>query len=171
MSNSETASRLCAACGMCCNGVLFFSVRLQSGDSARQLDALGLKIKRRADGPHLLQPCAGHTGSGCSVYDDRPARCRLFVCRQLLRWEAGEITEGEVLAKIAEARERNDRVRLLLEAAGDTRDHKALAARYETVFTPPLDAETSAVRDALTEAMQQLEELLTRDFRVDHAAA
>lgn len=173
MSNSEAqaATRLCAACGMCCNGVLFFSVRLQAGDSARRLSALGLKIKRREDGRHLLQPCAAHTGSGCSVYEHRPTRCRLFVCRQLLAVDAGEISEDAALEKIVEARRRTDRVRALLANAGDTRAHKSLAARYETVFTPPLDPETAAAREALAAAMRELEELLVRDFRVDHAAA
>jgi Fe-S-cluster containining protein len=171
MLNPETATRLCAACGMCCNGVLFFSVRLQAGDSARQLAARGLKIKRRADGPHLLQPCAAHTGSGCSVYAHRPARCRLFVCRQLLGVEAGEISEAEAWEKIAEARRRTVRVQGLLESAGDTRGHKALATRYETVFTPPLDPETAPVREELAGAMQELEDLLARDFRVEHASA
>lgn len=156
---------------MCCSGVLFFSVRLQAGDSARQLTSLGLKVKRRADGPHLLQPCAGHTGSECAVYEHRPARCRLFVCRQLLGVEAGEISEGEAMAKIIDARERTDCVRALLAEAGDTRGHKALATRVETVFTPPLEGETAAVREALAEAMRELEDLLARDFRVDHAAA
>ncbi len=167
----ETATRLCAACGMCCNGVLFFSVRLQDGDSARELTALGLKIKRRADGRHMLQPCPAHTGSGCTVYDARPARCRLFACRQLLAVEAGEISENAALEKIAEARRLAGRVRALLENAGDTRSHKSLAARCETVFTPPLDPETAEARDALAGAMRELEGLLTRDFRVDHAAA
>lgn len=171
MSNPETTTRLCAACGMCCNGVLFFSVRLQAGDSARQLGALGLKVKRRADGQHLLQPCAGHTGSGCSVYDHRPARCRLFACRQLLGVETGEISERAALEKIAEARRRTDHVRALLEHAGDTRSHKALATRCETIFTPPLEPETASVRESLAGAMRELEELLARDFRVDHAAA
>lgn len=171
MLNSETASRLCAACGMCCNGVLFFSVRLQEGDSARQLAALGLKIKRRADGRHLLQPCAAHTGSGCAVYAHRPARCRLFVCRQLLGVEAGEIAEDDAREKISTARRLTVRVRELLESVGDTRDHKALATRCETVFTPPLDPETAPGREALAQAMRELETLLVRDFRVDHAAA
>jgi uncharacterized protein len=170
MSNPETATHLCAACGMCCNGVLFFSVRLQDGDSARELTALGLKIKRRADGQHMLQPCPAHTGSRCTVYDARPIRCRLFACRQLLGVEAGEISENAALEKIAEARRLTDRVRSLLESAGDTRSHKSVATRYETVFTPPLDPETAETREALAAAMKELEEFLTQEFRLDHAA-
>jgi hypothetical protein len=171
MLNPEAATRLCAACGMCCNGVLFFSVRLQAGESARPLTARGLKIKRRADGLHLLQPCAAHTGTGCTVYEDRPTRCRLFVCRQLLAVDADRISEAAALAKITEARRLTSRVQDLLEEAGDTRGHKALATRYETVFTPPLDPETSALRESLTAAMAELEDFLAREFRVDDATA
>ena len=170
MINPDAATRLCAACGMCCNGVLFFSVRLQPGENTRPLSARGLKIKRRADGLHLLQPCAAHSGSGCTVYEHRPARCRLFVCRQLLVVEAGEISEDAALEKIIEARRLSAHVHELLEEAGDTRPHKALATRCETVFTPPLDPETSAVREKLSAAMTELEEFLAREFRVDHAA-
>ncbi|MCX6967540.1 MAG: hypothetical protein NTZ46_07120 [Verrucomicrobia bacterium] len=32
---SSAASRLCAACGICCNGVMFYKVRLQSNDVPR----------------------------------------------------------------------------------------------------------------------------------------
>lgn len=171
MTSPETATRLCAACGMCCNGLLFFSVRLQPGDAARQLSALGLKIKRRADGLHLLQPCAAHTGSGCTVYEHRPARCRLFICRQLLGVEASKISESTALEKISVARDLTSRVLDLLEQAGDARSHKALITRYETVFTPPLDPETSGTREALAAAMGELEDFLTREFRVEHATA
>jgi Fe-S-cluster containining protein len=155
---------------MCCNGVLFFSVRLQAEESTRPLSALGLKIKRRADARHLLQPCAAHTGSGCTVYEHRPVRCRQFVCRQLLGVESGEISADAALERIVTARSLTALVQELLEAAGDTRAHKALATRYETVFTPPLDPGTSAVREKLAVVMGRLEDYLAREFRVDHAA-
>ena len=41
------ASRLCAACGMCCDGTMFQIVRMQPGDSAAELGRLGLKIRCR----------------------------------------------------------------------------------------------------------------------------
>lgn len=155
---------------MCCNGVLFFSVRLQPADSARRLEKLGLKIKRRSDGLHMLQPCPGHTGSSCRVYEHRPERCRLFVCRQILRVEAGEIPEGEAYENIATALSLTARVKALLQRVGDTREHKALATRYETALTPPLDPGTSPERETLTSAMAELEDFLAREFRTENAA-
>ena len=44
---SAVGARLCAACGLCCNGVVFHTVRLQPGDSAKSVAALGLKLKRK----------------------------------------------------------------------------------------------------------------------------
>lgn len=153
---------------MCCNGVLFYSVVLQGADSARELAALGLKVKRRKHEQHVLQPCPAHQGSRCAIYDQRPGRCRLFACRQLQAMEAGEITETAAMEKVWEARRRADRVRALFQAAGDTRENKAFATRYETLFTEPLDPspEMAVLREELKAAMRELEDLLARDFRV-----
>ena len=39
-----TATQLCLACGLCCNGALFKDVKLQSGDDPEQLASLGLPL-------------------------------------------------------------------------------------------------------------------------------
>lgn len=165
MISEETATRLCGSCGLCCNGVLFFSARLQPEDPVRKLEKLGLKIKRRDDGLHMLQPCTAHRDMSCRVYRDRPTRCRLFVCRQLQAVAAGERTEDEAEATIAEALKRVAEVKKLLRQAGDTREHKALTTRYESLFTDPLDEDPSQ-REAIRAAMRKLEEMLEADFRV-----
>jgi len=161
----ETAARLCGSCGLCCNGVLFFSAQLQPGDPVRKLEKLGLKIKRRDGVPHLLQPCAAHQNMSCRIYADRPTRCRLFVCRQLQAVADGARTEAEALATIAAALAQVERVKDLLREAGDRREHKALSTRHESVFTEPLDEETAASRDSLRAAMNQLEDMLQTHFR------
>lgn len=150
---------------MCCNGVLFFSVRLQPEDPERKLSRLGLKIKRRKDGLHLLQPCTAHTGTSCKVYENRPARCRLFVCRQLIRVEAGEISEADAREAIEKALQLTARVTSLLEAAGDSRSHKSLAARHENALTPPFAAGSEEMRSELSGAMRELEAFLAAEFR------
>lgn len=165
MSAADISARLCAACGMCCNGVLFHGVRLQPGDSARQLSALGLKVKRGL----LLQPCAAHQGTHCSVYQHRPTRCRLFVCRQLRAVEEGRLSEAAALEKITEARRRVEGLHALFREAGDTRERKALATRCETLLTPPLDPAPKAMefRERMTSAMRELEDFLREYFRVE----
>lgn len=163
----EIATRLCAACGMCCNGILFQSVVLQEGDAPRQLNALGLKVKRRGGELSFMQPCPAHAECRCTVYESRPARCRLFVCGQLLSLESGATNEAAAMEKIREARKRTARVQKLLAAAGDGRENKSLRTRYAAAFTEPLDPATSVLRDELKAAMDDLEALLSADFRVE----
>ncbi len=168
---STVAARLCSACGMCCNGVMFYSMRLQPSDQARSLTALGLKLKRKNKEWHFLQPCPAHQDSHCTIYAQRPERCRVFACRQLQAVENGKTSEEAAMKKVRDAQDAVARVRELLHQAGDTRETKALATRYETLVTPPLDPapEAEANRKKLTEAMNELEDMLARDFRVEAA--
>jgi hypothetical protein len=160
----STASRLCAACGMCCNGVLFHAGVLQEGDSERALSALGLKIKRRGSPPHFPQPCTAHRDSHCTIYDQRPQRCRLFNCRQLLRVEAGDITESAALEKIYEAKSRTVRVENLIDRLAETNPRRALAQRCANALT---GTENNPLHAELKSAMSELEALLKTDFRVE----
>ena len=102
--NDTAASRLCAACGMCCNGVLFHGMQVQPQDSLRSLASKGLKPKRRDGELYFPQPCPAHQDSCCQIYNDRPQRCRAFVCKQLAAVIDGKKTEDAALEKIREAR-------------------------------------------------------------------
>lgn len=179
---SSAASRLCAKCGLCCNGVLFYAVRLQPRDSPKELSALGLKLKRKKGEQYILQPCPAHRESQCSIYTARPERCRLFECRQLKRVASGEITEDEALANIHEVKRRLASVTELLEAAGATNAKRPLAKRCEQVLAVPLvptsEPHTVDQRIRLAEAMKKLDEMLDREFRpetervaIDHRIA
>ncbi|MEI2724527.1 MAG: hypothetical protein V9H26_13620 [Verrucomicrobiota bacterium] len=44
---NDAIVRLCPACGLCCNGVLFGDVELQRGDDAKQLAELGVDLFRK----------------------------------------------------------------------------------------------------------------------------
>lgn len=164
---SESAARLCSACGMCCNGVLFHGMAVQPEDSLRALSAKGLKAKRRDGELQFQQPCPAHDGASCRIYAERPQRCRAFACRQLKGVFNGEILESTAMEKIQEARRRSDRVRELLEMLGDDRKNRPLATRCAGVFTPPLapSPQADALREGLRDAMTALEEMLARDFR------
>ena len=167
---SSAASRLCAACGLCCNGVLFHTVRLQPGDSSQALVALGLKLKRKKGHYHILQPCPAFQCEQCSIYAARPARCRLFECRQLERVATGEITEAQALEQIREARARVNEMNELLEGAGSTNTKRPLSKRCEKALAEPLhpssDQEAVELRRRLTVAMAELNALLNEDFRL-----
>ncbi len=167
---SAAASRLCAACGLCCNGVLFHTVRLQPGDSSQALVALGLKLKRKKGHNHILQPCPAFQCERCSIYAARPARCRLFECRQLERVAAGEITEAQALEKIHDARRRVNEMNELLQRAGSTNTKRPLSKRCEKALAEPLHPssaqEAVELRRRLTVAMAELNALLNEDFRL-----
>lgn len=171
----DTTSRLCSACGLCCNGVMFHRVRLQAGDSPAALTALGLKLKRRKAQHFLLQPCAAFQGTHCSIYTVRPERCRLFQCRQLKRVLAGEITEAMALERIREVQQRVAHVNDLLQQAGESNGEGPLAKRCENIMAewtdPAPDADARELRQRLTSSLQELDTMLDEEFRIDPEVA
>ena len=163
------ASRLCTACGMCCDGTMFQIVKLQPGDSAAELGRLGLKIRSRGGAFHMEQPCAALKELRCTVYDKRPTRCRLFHCQQLRLLETNETTETAAMSLILKARAQVAQVRDLIEQNGLREDGQALQDRFERVMSTPVDAtlepELAEVREALDQAMRQLRLVINREFR------
>jgi hypothetical protein len=166
---TEAASRLCAACGMCCDGTMFQIVRMQPGDSPAELGRLGLKIRCRDGEFFMEQPCAALRENCCTVYEKRPTRCRLFHCQQLRRVESGDATEQAAMALIVETRKLVDQVRSLIEQNGLREDGQALFERFERVMSTPVDAqlepELAAVREDLENAMRQLRLRINHEFR------
>ena len=164
------ATRLCADCGLCCNGVLFHSVELQPLDEPKELLSLGLKLKKKRKQVFILQPCPAHKKACCSIYAQRPQRCRLFECRQLLLVRSGEITENDAMGKISAAKTRIAWVDELLCLAGSTNRRRSLKRRHQKVLDePPNESDgigTAALCERLAGAMRELEEALERDFRV-----
>ena len=167
---SSAATRLCAACGMCCDGTMFQIVRMQPGEVPAQLGKLGLKIRCRDGEYYMEQPCSALREKRCTVYEQRPVRCRLFNCQQLGGVERGETTESETMRLIVETRAMVERVRGLIEQCGLREDGQALVERYERVASTPvnqaLEPELVAVREELDEVMRKLKLRLNREFRL-----
>ena len=173
MSISATpsaASRLCQACGLCCNGVMFQLVRLQPGDSAPALAALGLKLKRKNRHDYILQPCPAHRDGQCSIYLQRPERCRLFECRQLQRVASGSITEAMALEKIREVQRRVARLDGLSRRADGRPRKGSISRRGEATLAEPFDPTTHPhlvqEREELARGLAELDAILDEDFRV-----
>lgn len=166
----SAASRLCQACGICCNGVMFHNVRVRSNDSPRELTSLGLQLHRKHRELLFLQPCPAYAESRCTIYPQRPERCQLFKCRQIARVASGEVSEERAMEQIREVLERVTRVNELLDEAGKTNPKKPLTQRYEKITAEPVgpysDPQTVEQRERLDLAMRELEELLEREFRV-----
>jgi uncharacterized protein len=170
LSTNSPAARLCAACGLCCNGVLFHTVRLQPNDVPRDLAALGLKLKRKNHHDYLLQPCPAYRDAQCAIYAQRPERCRLFECQQLQQVGSGKITETMALEKIREVQQRAARLDELARRA-DGRPRKGpLSKRCETALAEPFDATTHPElvrqREELANGLAELDAILDEDFRV-----
>lgn len=171
---AAAASRLCTACGMCCDGTLFQIVLMQPGDSPAELGRLGMKIRCRGGAFHMEQPCAALAEKRCTIYARRPSRCRLFHCQQLRRVESGACTEAAALQVIVETHALAAEVRALIVQCGLREDGQVLAERYERVVSTPVNAELEpemvTMREQLHETMAKLQARLTRDFRCPPAA-
>ncbi len=167
---ARSTEDLCSSCGMCCDGVLFHSVELQSGDQPRKLSALGLRIRKQKGVEYFLQPCSAHREvSGkcsCLIYEDRPARCRNFACRQLRGVLTGEVTEEVALEKIRSARAQVAQVNALMGQIAETNPNRSLAHRVANALTLPKGAEQTPLHDELKVSMENLEAFLAKDFRV-----
>lgn len=165
------ASGLCLSCGLCCNGVLFHTVQLQPSDSARELSALGLRIVRRRGRDCFLQPCAALEGNVCTIYAERPERCRRFECRQLRGMRAGRIAEVEAMRKIQEVKERVSRLDELSRRADGSLRKGPLQQRCETALAEPFDAREQpglrVLRAELARGLAELDAMLEAEFRVE----
>ncbi len=161
---TTSESRLCTACGLCCDGVLFHIVRLQPEDSVKSLEALGVKLSRKKSEPYFKQPCTLLHACTCTQYASRPARCRAFECRQLKGMANGELTETEALRNIEDAKVRVAQIEALLCEAGNAAVHLPLADRYAQVLSSEIGVPDPAHR-LLAHRMAELEWVLNENFR------
>jgi Fe-S-cluster containining protein len=159
---------LCANCALCCNGVLFADVRLQKGDNAKRLTALGVPLKKRGSLTRFTQPCSCLEGKLCRIYADRPVRCRTFECRLLQRTQKAEVTERSALKTIQATRRRAENVRRILRELGDTDETVPLSRRYQRMMRQPIDLSADErigdLRGELMLAVAELVGALERDF-------
>jgi Fe-S-cluster containining protein len=130
----KSGEQLCLACGLCCDGTLFDLVKLERGDAAGKLKALGLPVSlSRGKTPvaRFPQPCSALCEDRtCRLYAERPWQCRTFECRLFKDAKAGRIRFAAALPLVKQARRRADQVRRLLRELGDTDEHRALGERF-----------------------------------------
>jgi Fe-S-cluster containining protein len=142
---------------MCCNGVLFQVVRLQPGDSVRELSALGMQLRRKKKEPYFTQPCAFLTPDcTCTIYAARPTRCRQFQCQLLLSLAAEQTTESEAMLTVEKAKTQVAAVTALLPEADPSLALTEQVQQAAAAQAPQLEA--------LWMAMEQLQSLLASEF-------
>ena len=160
--------QLCPSCGLCCDSTLFADVELRASDNPARLSRLGLTLlKKNKFTTAFAQPCACFDGKLCGIYSERPKRCHLFECGLLKRVEAGEISAAAALKKISEAKQRAEKVRVLLHSLSQRDEEMALTHRYAEAMAAPIDLsdETNAERHGeLMLAVNDLMTRLQRDF-------
>jgi Fe-S-cluster containining protein len=148
---------------------MFHLVELQPADSPSALKTLGFHLKRKHRQDYFKQPCPAHGPGGCSIYTQRPERCRVFDCLTLDRVATGEYTEDFALEKILQARALATRLESLLESLGDTNTKRPLTKRFEKVNAEPLhdglSSEVRARRIELAGVMHEFQTLLDAHFR------
>jgi len=155
--------QLCPNCGLCCDSTLFADVELRTGDDAKRLKRLGLTLEKKGQGKlAFAQPCACFQGKLCTIYADRPKRCRTFECRLLKRVEADEMTAAVALKKISAAKDQAAKVRELLLSLGQRDEKMALTHRYTAAISAPIDLADEANAERHGELMLAVNDLMTR---------
>jgi len=124
---------------------------------------LGLTLKRKPGGTTFRQPCSAHQNNQCAIYENRPQRCRLFNCQQLLRVAAGEISQSSAQETIASTREKRNQVVEKIERLTETNPNQGLAQRFSVALT---NTTPSPERAELEAAMNELQAILNKEFRV-----
>lgn len=166
--SAEAISKLCPACGLCCNGVLFGDVELQPTDDAKLLKKLGVEFFRKGLKTAFPQPCSCLVNGLCRIYSDRPKRCATFDCGLLKRVQNEKMTPAAALKKISEAKRRADEVLKLVRQLGNKDESLPLNQRYSAVIAEPIDMSADEAdierRGELMMAVSRLVESLERDF-------
>jgi Fe-S-cluster containining protein len=137
--SSDPVSQLCPSCGLCCNGVLFADVELRAGDDAGRLAELGMSLGMKGSKLAFAQPCACFDGKLCTIYADRPKRCRTFECGLLKRVQDGELDADAALKTIAYTKQKAEKVRVLLRQLGQKDESLAMTKRYAQAMSAPID--------------------------------
>lgn len=166
--SAEAIAKLCPACGLCCNGVLFGDVELQKSDDAKLLAKHGIHLFRKGRKTAFAQPCECLVNGLCRIYADRPNRCATFDCGLLKRVQAGKTPPAAALKKIAEAKQRSTEVLKLVQLLGNTDETLPLNQRYAAIMAEPIDmaADETEIerRGELMMAVSRLVEILEHDF-------
>jgi Fe-S-cluster containining protein len=116
----------------------------------------------------LPQPCAAFDGCRCRIYAERPMYCRQFECLLLKNVHAGRLEHSAASRIVRTARERAEKVRVLLRELGDSDEGIALSLRFQRATkryeqAPLADVKAETYAD-LTLAVHDLNMLLSEAF-------
>ena len=163
---SQAIAALCPECGLCCDGSLFADVEVGRGTTPKRLRELGLTPLAKGRSSCLPQPCPALEGRLCTVYADRPRRCRQFECAVLDSVIQGTRTPEEATRLIVSMRHDAGALRALLRKLGDRDAHRPLAHRCTTMLSRPIDlaSDDADLRGELLVAHGRFQERAAREF-------
>ncbi len=160
--------KLCTACGLCCNGVIFANVQLQASDDSARLGQLGLPTQKWREKFRFSQPCAALEGCRCKIYSARPGYCREFECALLKKVSQEKISSIAALKTIERARRRVEKIEKLLAKLGNHEANFPLAKRFRSVQKRfeinVASADEAELFAELSLAMHRLNLLLSVEF-------
>jgi len=87
----------CQECGLCCTGAIFTHINISTEES-NLLPKLKTRIKDNE--LEMTLPCHYFKLNSCSVYLDRPRRCKTYICKLLDELISGEISLADALNTI-----------------------------------------------------------------------
>ena len=133
---SGPVENLCLSCGLCCDGALFRQIALQEQEQPL------------AGGePVLMQPCRFFDGT-CTIYAERPAKCRTFQCLVLRQVRNGALSRTDADKLIRDARALIGRLDAALPQAG-----MAMAVRVQRFLKDKGSADRRATAQVQLDVM------------------
>ncbi len=118
-------SQLCTQCGLCCNGVIHTTAKLDP-DEVQSAAALGLPVQP-GEKPSFKLPCPHLENACCTIYGSRPRVCARYKCQLLQDLESGAVPLDEAEAKVRLARELLAKVESAMPQDMTIHDTKAIA--------------------------------------------
>jgi uncharacterized protein len=128
---SLESSKLCLACGLCCQGAFHGGAKIQP-EEIPAVRRLGLPVLQSNEGPIFPLPCPHHLDDRCTVYGDRPSPCSLYQCKLLKRYLDGDVSWEDCLLRIRQTKELVARLRNRLGQASPEKSLWQQLTAFET---------------------------------------
>lgn len=160
-------SSICVGCGLCCDGSMFHATDLAPHDERLPLEALGAVFVIDEVSTRFEQPCPAQMGGCCTVYEQRPTRCRSYDCALVHQLNANAISEAEAQAIVAQAVVVRSRVHAEL-AAIESAGPRLLGSQHlaQRVIRAQQRFGTSPELERVAADVRELQTLISEHFTV-----
>jgi uncharacterized protein len=151
--SDQMASKLCAACGLCCDGTLYPSFESEEGDALDHFDERLRQVAQKGAKVTWSQPCSALKDGACLIYHDRPVVCRRYQCTTLEALANGRLSLEQAQKHIEQAKDAKEKLGELIGLNGTSSANRLRVLR-NTATDPEIQL-----------AIGVLELVLDRHFR------